>query len=391
MKISDGRKALLRTTAVLAAALAVFLIAFFRLRPDKTDAVPGTSYVEYERGKIETIVSDSTVADPESDNAYRGEQLMTVKVTTGRYAGETLLVSNYVGPVYGQPLKEGDGVSLTISTYESGDHKATVYEYDRFGALAFVVALFFLVTILVGGRTGAKSLVALIVTVLCLFGILLPALLKGAPTLPTVFLVCAYVSIVSFTILGGVRRKSICAAVGTVAGMAAALLFALLAQKLTKIDGLRIADIQPILQLRQTGTPIGLKGLLAAGIVVSALGAVMDVAMSIASSLEEVHAANRSLGFRELFRSGMNIGRDIVGTMTNTLILAFLGSSFVLILYLYSLSLQRWQLLTSAYVAIEVISGVASSTGMILAIPLTAAFSSFLLSRKHSSADGESR
>ena len=391
MKISDGRKALLRTTAVLAAALAVFLIAFFRLRPDKTDAVPGTSFVEYERGKIETIVSDSTVADPESDNAYRGEQLMTVKVTTGRYAGETLLVSNYVGPVYGQPLKEGDGVSLTISTYENGDHKATVYEYDRFGALAFVVALFFLVTILVGGRTGAKSLVALTVTVLCLFGILLPALLKGAPTLPTVFLVCAYVAIVSFTILGGVRRKSICAAVGTVAGMAAALLFALLAQKLTKIDGLRIADIQPILQLRQTGTPIGLKGLLAAGIVVSALGAVMDVAMSIASSLEEVHAANRSLGFRELFRSGMNIGRDMVGTMTNTLILAFLGSSFVLILYLYSLSLQRWQLLTSAYVAIEVISGVASSTGMILAIPLTAAFSSFLLSRKHSPADGESR
>ena len=391
MKISDGRKALLRTTVVLAAALGVFLIAFFRLRPEKTEVVPGTSYVEYERGKIETIVSDSTVADPESDNAYRGEQLMTVKVTTGRYSGETLLVSNYVGPVYGQPLKEGDGVSLTISTYENGDHKATVYEYDRFGALAFVVALFFLVTILVGGRTGAKSLVALIVTVLCLFGILLPALLKGAPTLPTVFLVCAYVAIVSFTILGGVRRKSICAAVGTVAGMAAALLFALLAQKLTKIDGLRIADIQPILQLRQTGTPIGLKGLLAAGIVVSALGAVMDVAMSIASSLEEVHAANRSLGFRELFRSGMNIGRDMVGTMTNTLILAFLGSSFVLILYLYSLSLQRWQLLTSAYVAIEVISGVASSTGMILAIPLTAAFSSFLLSREHSPADGKSR
>jgi uncharacterized membrane protein len=382
MKISDGRKALLRTTVVLAGALAVFLIAFFRLRPDKTDAVPGTSFVEYERGKIETIVSDSTVADPESDNAYRGEQLMTVKVTTGRYAGETLPGSNYVGPVYGQPLKEGDGVSLTISTYENGDHKATVYEYDRFGALAFVVALFFLVTILVGGRTGAKSLVALTVTVLCLFGILLPALLKGAPTLPTVFLVCAYVAIVSFTILGGVRRKSIRAAVGTVAGMAAALLFALLAQKLTKIDGLRIADIQPILQLRQTGTPIGLKGLLAAGIVVSALGAVMDVAMSIASSLEEVHAANRSLGFRELFRSGMNIGRDMVGTMTNTLILAFLGSSFVLILYLYSLSLQRWQLLTSAYVAIEVISGVASSTGMILAIPLTALISSTLITRK---------
>ncbi len=381
MKQRGGRKAMLRTIAVLVAALAVFLLAFFRLRPEKTPALPGTSFVEYERGTVESIVSDNTVSDPDSDGAYRGEQLMTVKVTTGRYAGETLLVSNFVGPVYGQPLKVSDGVSLTISTYDNGEHKATVYEYDRVGPLAIVIALFFLVTVLVGGKTGAKSLVALVVTVLCLFTILLPALLKGAPTLTTVFLVCTYVAIVSFTILNGVQRKSICAAVGTVAGMAVALLFALLAQHLTKIDGLRIADVQPILQLRQSGTPVGLKGLLSAGIVVSALGAVMDVAMSISSSLEEVHAANRSLGFRELFRSGMNIGRDMVGTMTNTLILAFLGSSFVLILYLYSLSLQRWQLMTSAYAAIEVISGAASSTGMILAIPLTAAFSAFLLSK----------
>ena len=130
------------------------------------------------------------------------------------------------------------------------------------------------------------------------------------------------------------------------------------------------------------GFTIFLSGLLVGGIIISALGAVMDVAMSISSALEEVHAAAPSLGRRELFRSGMNIGRDMVGTMTNTLILAFLGSGFTLIIYLFSLGLGRYQLLSSAYASIEVISGIASSIGMILAIPLTAFISSVLLAKR---------
>ena len=204
----------------------------------------------------------------------------------------------------------------------------------------------------------------------------------GAPTLPAVFLLCAYIAAVSFTILGGVHRKTVCAFLGTLAGTAIALAFGLLAQALARVDGLRLSDVQPLLQLRQTGPPLGLRGLLVAGVVVSALGAVMDVAMSISSALEEVHAANPSRTGRELFRSGMNIGRDMVGTMTNTLILAFLGSGFTLILYLYSLGLSRYQLLTSAYAATEIISGVASSIGMILSIPLTALISSALIARR---------
>ena len=149
-----------------------------------------------------------------------------------------------------------------------------------------------------------------------------------------------------------------------------------------KMDGLRIEDVEPLLQLRQTGTPIGLRGLLVGGIIISALGAVMDVTMGIASSLAEVHAANPQLSRRELFRSGMNIGRDMVGTMTNTLILAFLGSGFTLILYLYSLRLSFRQLMSSAYVSMEVVSGIASSVGVILSIPLTALITAAVFTRE---------
>ena len=119
-----------------------------------------------------------------------------------------------------------------------------------------------------------------------------------------------------------------------------------------------------------------------AGVIVSALGAVMDVAMSISSAIRELTRVNDSLNAKDLFKSGMNIGRDMVGTMTNTLILAILGSGLTLVVYIYSLGLQPWQLLSSAYMSLEAISGVASSIGVMLAVPLTAAICAFTFGKK---------
>lgn len=373
------------TCIVLAAALAVLLAARLLAAPVPVQSDEPENRADYESASVDQILSDSTEKDPASDNGYRGEQLLLVTVRSGDYKGQQMQVYNYVGPLYGGPLKVGDRATILISTYSDGTVNATVYEFDRLLPLCIVLVLFIAAAVAVGGRTGIKSLVALAVTLVCLFGVLLPSLMKGANTLLMTFIVCAYVAVVSLTIVGGVRKKTVCAMLGAVAGTALALLFGLLAQGLTRIDGLRIDDVEPLLQLRQTGTPIGLRGLLVGGIVISALGAVMDVTMGIASSLSEVHAANPELSRRELFRSGMNIGRDMVGTMTNTLILAFLGSGFTLILYLYSLGLSPRQLLSSAYVSLEVVSGVASSVGVILSIPLTALITAEVFTREKKS------
>ncbi|MDY3079395.1 MAG: YibE/F family protein [Oscillospiraceae bacterium] len=369
-----------RTIAVLLAAVVIFVAARIWVSPasgEDTGTQP-EEYAEYDTGTVLEILSDSTEADDAADGAYRGDQLMLVEITSGRYEGETMQVYNYVGPLYGAPLKVGDSAVLIVSTYADGSHTATVYEFNRLLALAAIIALFVIATVLVGGKTGAKSLISLVITLICIFLILLPMLMKGFPTLLTVFLICAYVAVVSFTILGGVSRKTLCASLATICGIAVALLFGLAAQALARIDGLRLADVEPLLQLRQTGTPIGLRYLLVGGIVISALGAVMDVAMSIASAISEIHSVNPTLSTKELFRSGMNIGRDMVGTMTNTLILAFLGSSFVIVIYLYSIGLQPYQLLSSSYFAIEVISGISSSIGVIISVPLTALISAYV-------------
>ena len=243
------------------------------------------------------------------------------------------------------------------------------------------LVIFFLVIIAVGGLTGIKSLAGLVFTVICLFTILIPLLLLGAPTVLTTFIMCAYIALVSFTILGGVHRKTISAFLGTMSGAFLAMVFGLAVQYLAKIDGLRLEDAEPLLQLRYIGAPIKLRGLLVASIIISALGAVMDVAMSISSALEEVYAANPYLSENELFISGMNIGRDMVGTMTNTLILAFLGSEFTLIIFFGSSGYTFYHMYSMAFVALETISGLSASIGMVLAVPLTALIASRLITK----------
>ena len=367
---------------ILAAAVVLFAAVRMLVVSHEQPQPRGEEYAEYETAVITDILADSTEQDPVSDGGCRGEQLLLVEVRSGQYKGETMQVYNYVGPLYGQALKEGQRAVVLISTYADGEHTATVYEFDRAIGLAVIVGLFLLATVAVGGKVGVKSLVALAVTLVCLFFVMIPLLMKGAPPLLTVFLTCAYITVVAMVILGGVSRKTICAALGTIAGTALALLFGLLAQNLLRIDGLRLADAEPLLQLRQMGTPLGLRGLLVASVVISALGAVMDVAMSISSALTEVYTVAPGRDGKALFRSGMNIGQDMVGTMTNTLILAFLGSGLVFIIYLYSLGLDLRQLVSSPYMATEVISGIASSIGVILAVPLTALISSVILTRE---------
>ena len=218
------------TCVMLAAALVVLIAARLLAAPVPVQSDEPENRADYESAAVDQILSDSTEKDPASDNGYRGEQLLLVTVRSGDYKGQQMQVYNYVGPLYGGPLKAGDRATILISTYSDGTVNATVYEFDRLLPLCIVLVLFIAAAVAVGGRTGVKSLVALAVTLVCLFGVLLPSLMKGANTLLMTFIVCAYVAVVSLTIVGGVRKKTVCAMLGAVAGTALALLFGLLAQ-----------------------------------------------------------------------------------------------------------------------------------------------------------------
>ena len=356
---------------------------FAAARPAAEPQSGAAEYMEYENAVVEQILSDSTETDPVSENHYRGGQTLIVRVKTGQYAGEQMMADNTVGPIYGRPMAVGDGITVGLSTYADGTVRCYVYEYNRFPGLLIVLGAFLLVTVLVGGRVGVKSLVSLGLTVAALIFVLLPLLLRGWPTILTTFLVSVLVTAATFVILGGVDKKTVCAGLGTLAGIALATAFGLLAQHILAIDGYRQEYAEALLQLRQTGeSAIGITGLVVAGVIVSALGAVMDVAMSISSAIQELTRVNSDLTAKELMKSGMNIGRDMGGTMTNTLILAILGSGLTLIVYIYSLGLQPWQLLSSSYMSLEAVSGEASSIGVMLAVPFTAAICAVSFGKK---------
>ncbi len=356
---------------VLVIGLVIFGCCAYWANSGKPEKDPSGKPAVYENAIVLEILNDSTAQDDASDGGWRGEQMLTAEVRTGEFKGTTMLVYNYVGPLYGVPVKAGDSVTLIISTYADGHHSATVYEYNHSAILPILLALFIIAIVVVGGKSGIKSLIGLAFMALTLITILLPGLLKGAPTILMTLLVCVFSAMFTYTVMSGVNKKTVCAFIGTVAGMLLALVFAEIAQSLLRINGLRITDAEALLQLRQTGTPIGLRGLLSAGIIISSLGAVMDVAMGLASAISELHEANNELTFKQLFTSGMNIGKDMVGTMTSTLILALLGGELVLMIYLYSLDLGRYQLLSSAYVSVETVSALSCSIGVILSIPIT--------------------
>ena len=379
--ISRPNRTAAASVLVVVLILGIFAALYFYAHDAEENTIKPTEYAEYEKGRVVEILMDNCEVSEVAENAYRGDQKLLVKVTSGQYKGETMLVSGFVGPIYGEPAKVGQSVVLSINTYANGDHTATVYEYNRTPIVFLILGIFVLVTIAVGGRTGAKSVLGLILTMVVILMVFLPLLMKGWLPIPTAFLLCSLVAVVCFVILGGCSKKVLCACIGTIGGVAFSMLFGILTQKLLHLDGLRATDAEALLQLRQTGTPVHIRGLLVAGVIISALGAVMDVAMSIASAQSELKAVDPNLSARALWRSGMNIGRDMVGTMTNTLILALVGSSLVLMIYLSSLEPSFSQLMSGTFFSVEMVQAIASSVGVILAVPLSALIGAFLFAK----------
>lgn len=133
--------------------------------------------------------------------------------------------------------------------------------------------------------------------------------------------------------------------------------------------------------LVQAENGLHIRGLLLSSILLTALGAVMDIAMSVASSMDELKQKRPDITTRELFLSGMKVGRDATGTMANTLVLAVAGASFNMMVLIYSYQVSFTQLMNTDFVAIELIRAIAGSLGIVLAVPCVAVFTALLLTR----------
>lgn len=369
----------------------LFLILFFNAREGNiyNPSRLQSEFVTVEKAEVLNVSYDTVEPDPYSpDGVEKGNQRALVRLSTGAFAGQTRELYYMIGYFVGPKLAPGDAITvLQLRDEETGAlQEITYFQYDRIGPVLLVLGLFVLAVVLVGGKTGLKSLLGLAVTVVALIWIFCPMWMKGSAPVPLAMGLCALVTVMSFVILGGTSKKILCAVLATLAGVGLAALFGALAQGLCRITSFNLYDVNgeiaDLVNLQSRNYPVRIHGLLTAGILIASLGAVMDVAMSLSSALAELKQVNPELGRKALWRSGMNIGRDMVGTMTNTLILALVGSSLGTVIRLWAQGPTWRMLLTSGYFAVELISAVSSSIGVILAVPLAAGIGALLFGKK---------
>lgn len=370
IKLSPIKKAGGRVLVTVLAALSFIGLLYAANMNRPTYQSSDTSGIEYEVGKVTGILADNTTIDENNGGIWRGSMELQVEILTGRYKGETTYVTNYFSSLYNVRVSQGDKVSIRIDTGDSG-YQVSIYNYYRVPQMLGCVAAFVLLLIVIGGKKGAKSAAALIFTMVCIIGILLPLSLKGySPLWITIFIILIC-NLLTFFLIDGIQTKTIIASAGSVCGVLAGAAFALAAQWMMSVTTLQTEEAETLLLITTT-TKLELKDLFLCGILIACMGAVMDVSMSIASAVAEIHSVNPQLETWELFRSGMNIGRDAMGTMSNTLILAFAGNSFNMLLMIYSYGIGFQQLMNTDFIAVEVIRSIAGSIGIICTVPIVA-------------------
>ena len=343
----------------------VFAIFVFKLnQTEKTELVVRTGQT-FEKAEVTEILQDNL----DSNGTRVGEQKVRVKMLTGARKGEELDITSSSGYLFGAAGKVGMKV-IVMQSVAGETTIASVYSQDREWVIYIFALLYLLALCVIGGKQGIKGCLGLIFTFFCVIFVYLPLVyLRFSPFWAAVF-ICFLTTLVTMYLIGGPTKKTCAATLGTLAGVVLAGLSAWCFSKASGISGYNVSDIETLMTLWNTNR-IQVGGLLFSGLLISCLGAVMDVAMSISSAIDEIYKQNNSLTRKELFKAGMRVGRDMMGTDSNTLILAFAGSSVSTLLLDYAYDLPYQQIINSNNIGIAIMQGLAGSFGIVLSVPLT--------------------
>ena len=361
---------------VFIVSFAIIILAGVKINSVEKTELISTDGREFEKAKVVEVVSKSATSD---DRA--GMQQVKVKIKTGEHKGEILDATSSLSYLYGADCKVNMNVIVIIS--ESDNYTSvSVYNYDRGNQLYMIIWIFMLTLVIIGGLKGFKSALGLIFTFGCVIFLFLPLIYRGISPIYASIVLVIITTIVVMYLIDGITVKSCCAMAGTILGVTIAAIFAWIFGKMTHISGNNVDDIESLIYISEM-TDIKIGELMFAGILISALGAVMDVAMSIASTINEIHDKNSELSAHELFNSGINVGKDMMGTMSNTLILAFAGGSINTFVYIYSYNYRYYQTLNMYSVGIEIIKGISATMGVILTVPLVSVITAYALKEKN--------
>ena len=328
-----------------------------------------------------TKVKSNTLTYDEKLKLNLGQQNIEVEFLEGKHKGERVEINNYVTAVHNVVVKEGTKIIVNADEPENIEPYYTVYQYDRSFGMILFISILCLAVIFIGKGKGVKSIIGLSYSLYLIIYVLLPTVFSGYPPLLMTVLVIALSTVVTLLLLNGHSIKTYSAILSTISGVLLCSLCFYFMSFLLHIDGFSSEEAESLI-LISAETGLSIKDIMFAGILISSLGAIMDVAMSITSSLFEIRTHKPDITTKELFHSGLEIGKDMIGTMTNTLILAFAGSAFVSLLVLFSFNVDVKQLMNSNYITIEFAQGITGTLGIVLTVPIASMLCAGMLSEK---------
>lgn len=319
-----------------------------------------------------------TVSSNEIFSQYTGTvtELRTVSyavISEGEDKGKRVLVTHVMDSttmLVSEPFEVGDRVFIYQGENEYGEAQWFVSGPVRSNWLAGLTIAFCLLVILFGRSKGLRTILSLILTCLAVFCVLVPAIVGGFNIYWTAIIVCIYTIVVTLALVSGCTFKSLAAALGCMGGVGIAGAITIVSEKALRLTGLTDDDSMLLLFINED-RPLDLKALIFAGILIGALGATMDVAMSISASLTELIRNVPDLSFFSIIKSGFSIGRDIMGTMSNTLVLAYVGSGLHVTLLFLTYYERLEDIFNVELIAVEILQAMAGSIGILFTIPAT--------------------
>ncbi len=344
----------------------------------------------FERPSVHGVMARAEVLGVDNNGVKQigfiseGAQLIKIRVLDGQYAGTEVDGSNtLIGKLeMDKFFQPGDTalVGLDINPATGRVAYANLIDHYRLHVEALLFALFALILLIFAGMTGAKALVSFVFSIVMVWKVLLPLFLKGYDPVYLSLGVTMIVTAAIIFLVGGLSRKGGAAFLGAAVGIGITCVLAVVFGYAFHIHG----AVRPFSEtLLYSGYEfLDLTKIFFAGIFIASSGAVMDVAMDVAASIEEVHRADPSLSRTALIASGMKVGRAVIGTMTTTLLLAYSGGYTALLLVFMAQGTPIINILNLTYVAAEILHTLVGSFGVVLVAPATALVGGFLFGSK---------
>ena len=331
--------------------------------------------VEYLRAKVVEVV-DESLDYPENSKPV-GVQKIKAKILK---TGKVVELDNELVNTHSIKVNKGSNVIL-VQNQNSGstdDYYYSVYNYDRSLRIFVIIALF---VIFLAGIKGLKSAIALFVSIYIILFFDVALLMNGYNNILVTIITVILCAVYSLVVLYGYTKMTLVNMISIGTSFLIAAIMVKIIGKVLYVSGHNMENVETLILIGKTWG-LRIENLLFSAVSIASLGASMDVSVSISSSLKEIKSLNTDLDSRKLFESGMNIGKDIIGTMVNTLVFAFIGSSLVTIMVLISHGVSFNQLVNSDFFSVEITKGLIGTVVVIIMVPVTSLFSSIIYNLK---------